>query len=126
MADRKSYPPEAWTRDRERCRTAKIPDGRGSPTKGELAKAIVTRCPAAGPPAEWVTADGVYGQERKFHWAGAKLSAIGFLDGDAPTRHRRALARRSPTRPEEIACYFACAPVTCTVADPARPAATAV
>ncbi|MFB7867871.1 hypothetical protein [Streptomyces sp. NPDC056069] len=63
--------------------------------------------------------DGVQGP-RVYDWASAKLSAIGFFDGDTPTHHRWVLARRSLTRPDEIAYYFAYAPVACTVADLAR------
>ncbi|MFD9622352.1 transposase [Streptomyces virginiae] len=66
LIDRELYLPKAWTGDRVRCRAAKIPDRREFATKGELAKAIVTRCPATGLLASWVTTDGAYGQERKF------------------------------------------------------------
>ncbi|WP_367657962.1 transposase [Streptomyces sp. TG1A-8] len=55
--------PKAWTSDRDRCRAAKIPDGRGFATKGEPRPDIVRRRLAAGLPASWVTADGAYGQE---------------------------------------------------------------
>ncbi|MFF5638163.1 IS701 family transposase [Streptomyces sp. NPDC012825] len=177
LVDRELYLPKAWTSDRERCRAAKIPDKRQFATKGELAKAMVTRCLAAGLPAEWVTADEAYGQEWKFRrlleelgvgyvvavpksqqvkslagfwrideliaqapedawqrlscgdgakgpriydWASAKLPAIGFFDGDTPTHNRWVLARRSLARPDEIAYYFAYAPLACTVADLAR------
>ncbi|MEU2235058.1 IS701 family transposase [Streptomyces vietnamensis] len=177
LMDRELYLPKAWTSDRERCRAAKIPDERQFATKGELAKAIVTRSLAAGLPAHWVTADEAYGQEWKFRrlleelgvgyvmavpksqqvkslagfwridelisqapqeawqrlscgdgakgprvydWASAKLSAISSFDGGAPTHHRWVLARRNLTRPNEIAYYFAYAPVARTVADLAR------
>ncbi|MFG2638731.1 transposase [Streptomyces sp. NPDC048362] len=43
-----------------------MPDGLAFETKGELAKAMVTRTHAAGLPAAWVTADEAYGQEGKF------------------------------------------------------------
>ncbi len=55
-----------------------------------------------------------------YNWASARLPTTSFFDGDEPTYHRRVLARRSLTRPDEIAYYFAQAPVTCTVADLAR------
>ncbi|GGW13415.1 hypothetical protein GCM10018980_72250 [Streptomyces capoamus] len=57
---------------------------------------------------------------RVYDWASARLPAISLFDGDEPTHHRWVLARRSLTRPEEIAYYFAYAPLTCTVADLAR------
>ncbi|MFD0226876.1 IS701 family transposase [Streptomyces hirsutus] len=66
LVDRELYLPKAWTSDRERCRTAKIPDERGFATKGELARKIVRRCLAAGLPAAWVTADEAYGQDWNF------------------------------------------------------------
>ncbi|WDO11335.1 IS701 family transposase (plasmid) [Streptomyces murinus] len=181
LVDRELYLPKSWTGDRERCGAAKIPDEREFATKGELAKAMVTRCLAAGLPASWVTADEAYGQEWKFRrlleelgvgyvvavpksqqvkslagfwridelitgapedawqrlscgdgakgprvydWASARLPSIGFFDGDEPTHHRWVLARRSLTRPQEIAYYFAYAPVTCTIAELARVAGT--
>ena len=37
--DRELYLPQSWTDDRERCRAAKIPDGRVFATKPELARA---------------------------------------------------------------------------------------
>jgi SRSO17 transposase len=66
LVDRELYLPKAWTSDRDRCRTAKIPDERGFATKGELARDIVRRCVAAGLPAAWVTADEAYGQDWNF------------------------------------------------------------
>lgn len=66
LVDRELYLPKAWMKDRERCRAAKIPDDRGFATKGELAKAMVRRCLAAGLPATWVTADEAYGQDWSF------------------------------------------------------------
>nr|WP_328806355.1 IS701 family transposase [Streptacidiphilus fuscans] len=66
LVDRELYLPKSWTKDRDRCRAAKIPDDREFATKGELARAIVLRCLAAGLPAEWVTADEAYGQDWSF------------------------------------------------------------
>ncbi|SEE72927.1 DDE superfamily endonuclease [Streptomyces sp. 2231.1] len=66
LVDRELYLPKVWTADRERCRAAKIPDERAFATKGELAKAMVTRTLAVGLPAAWVSADEAYGQEWKF------------------------------------------------------------
>ncbi|WP_037869002.1 IS701 family transposase [Streptomyces sp. SPB074] len=66
LVDRELYLPKAWTGDRERCRAAKVPDEREFATKGELARAMVTRTLAAGLPARWVTADEAYGQDWKF------------------------------------------------------------
>ncbi|MFE9629330.1 IS701 family transposase, partial [Streptomyces sp. NPDC006527] len=66
LADRDLCLPKARTSDRDRCRAAKIPDGRGFATKGELARNIVRRCIAAGLPAPRVTADEAYGQDWHF------------------------------------------------------------
>ncbi|MEU5191624.1 IS701 family transposase [Streptomyces klenkii] len=66
LVDRELYLPKSWTADRERCRAAKVPEDRGFATKGELAKAMVRRCLAAGLPAAWVTADEAYGQDWSF------------------------------------------------------------
>ncbi|MFI1801115.1 IS701 family transposase [Streptomyces sp. NPDC020379] len=66
LVDRELYLPKSWTADRERCQAAKVPDDRGFATKGELAKAMVRRCLAAGLPAAWVTADEAYGQDWSF------------------------------------------------------------
>lgn len=43
-----------------------VPEEREFATKGELAKTLATRSLAARLPADWVTADEVYGQEWKF------------------------------------------------------------
>lgn len=66
LVDRELYLPKCWTKDRDRCRAAKIPDERAFATKGEIARDIVRRCLAAGLPASWVTADEAYGQDWSF------------------------------------------------------------
>nr|WP_107093118.1 IS701 family transposase [Streptomyces sp. MMG1121] len=66
LVDRELYLPKCWTKDRERCRKAKIPDERTFATKGELARGVVRHCIAAGLPAAWVTADEAYGQDWSF------------------------------------------------------------
>ncbi|MDQ1041373.1 SRSO17 transposase [Streptomyces sp. V3I8] len=63
LVDRELYLPKSWTDDRERCRTAKIPDERGFTTKPELARAMVLRALVSPLPIAWVTADAAYGQE---------------------------------------------------------------
>ncbi|WP_393073094.1 IS701 family transposase [Streptomyces sp. LN704] len=54
--------------------------------------------------------DGAKGP-RVYHWAAVQLPAIEDFDGETPTRQRWALARRSVTRPDEIAYYLGYAPV---------------
>ena len=62
--DRERYLPAEWTNDRERCRSAGIPDDRDFATKPQLAQQMLARAFAAGMPAPWVTGDRVYGHAR--------------------------------------------------------------
>jgi len=165
LVDRELYLPKSWTDDHERCRAAKVPDGRGFATKPELARAMVLRALASPLPIAWVTADAAYGQEWRFRrmleeaavgyvlavpksqpvprfgridhlfsqapdeaweqrscgdgakgprvydWAAVQLPVVEDFDGERPTHHRWALARRSISRPDQIAYYLAHAPV---------------
>jgi SRSO17 transposase len=63
--DRTLYLPEDWTDDRARCRAAGIPDDVAFATKPELARRLLERARATGVPAAWVTADSVYGDDRR-------------------------------------------------------------
>ncbi len=63
--DRALYLPKQWTDDHDRCREAGIPDAITFATKGELARAMLARAFAAAVPAQWVTADEVYGNDGK-------------------------------------------------------------
>ncbi|MGW5428325.1 IS701 family transposase [Streptomyces sp. NPDC004059] len=54
--------------------------------------------------------DGAKGP-RAYHWAAVQLPAIEDFDGHQPTHQRWALARRSISRPAEIAYYIGYAPV---------------
>lgn len=74
------------------------------------------------PPEAWRRLSAGRGAkgERFYDWAAARLPAIWEFDGDQPTRQRWMLARRSITKPEEIAYYLACAPLEATVADLVR------
>ncbi|MFD5271557.1 IS701 family transposase [Streptomyces sp. NPDC058335] len=173
LVDRELYLPRSWAEDQDRCRSARIPDGRVFATKGELARNVITRALASPLPIAWGTADSAYGQdshfrrfleeaglsyvvavpksqqvhgpridhlvgqappeawqrlsagsgakgERLYDWAAARLPAVGEFDGDEPTRQRWMLARRSITRPDEIAYYLACASLEATLADLVR------
>ncbi len=53
---------------------------------------------------------------REYDWAALQLAAIPDFDGEQPTHPRWALARRSLSRPEEIAYDLAYAPTGSTVA----------
>jgi SRSO17 transposase len=65
LADRELYLPRAWTDDRERARAAGIDDEVGFATKPELARRMLTRALDAGVPAGWLTADELYGQDKR-------------------------------------------------------------
>jgi SRSO17 transposase len=63
--DRALYLPQEWTQDRVRCREAGIPDEVTFATKPQLARCMLERAFAAGIPHAWVTADEVYGKDRR-------------------------------------------------------------
>src|SRR3954464_8095008 len=65
LIDRELYLPKAWVEDRERARAAGIADEVGFATKPELARRMLTRALDAGVPAGWLTADEVYGQDKR-------------------------------------------------------------
>jgi SRSO17 transposase len=65
LIDRELYLPRAWTDDRERARAAGIGDDVGFATKPELARRMLTRALDAGVPAGWLTADEIYGQDKR-------------------------------------------------------------
>ncbi|WP_446459163.1 IS701 family transposase [Streptomyces xiamenensis] len=78
LVDRELYLPKSWTGDRERCRTAKVPDDREFATKGELARRMVLRALASPLPIRWVTADAAYGQESRFRRL-LEQSGVGYV-----------------------------------------------
>jgi SRSO17 transposase len=65
LLDRELYLPKVWTEDGERCRQAGIPTDRAFATKPQLARQMLARAFAAGVPAQWVTGDSVYGDNRR-------------------------------------------------------------
>lgn len=65
LLDRELYLPEGWTKDRARCRLAGVPEGRQFATKPQLAQQMLARAFAGGIPAQWVTGDSVYGDDRR-------------------------------------------------------------
>src|SRR3954466_7847653 len=65
LIDRELYLPRAWTDDRERARAAGIDDDIGFPTKPELARQILPGAVDAGVSAGWLTADEIYGQDKR-------------------------------------------------------------
>ncbi|RKE22140.1 SRSO17 transposase [Streptomyces sp. TLI_171] len=77
---------------------------------------------AQAPPEAWQRLSAGSGAkgERLYDWAAARLPAVWEFDGDQPTRQRWMLARRSLTKPDDVAYYLACAPLDATVADLVR------
>src|SRR3982751_2002380 len=65
LIDRELYLPKAWTEDRERARAAGIGEDVGFATKPELARRMLGRALDAGVPAGWLTADEIYGQDKR-------------------------------------------------------------
>jgi SRSO17 transposase len=65
LIDRELYLPKAWTDDRARARAAGIGADVGFATKPELARRMLDRALQAGLPAGWLTADEIYGQDKR-------------------------------------------------------------
>ncbi len=65
LIDRELYLPRAWTDDRERARAAGIGDEVEFATKPELARRMLQRTLDAGVAAGWLTADEIYGQDKR-------------------------------------------------------------
>ena len=76
LLDRELYLPEEWTDARTRCRQAGIPEDRRFATKPHLAQQMLHRALATGVPAQWVTGDSVYGDDRRLRmWLEAQPQA---------------------------------------------------
>ena len=65
LVDRELYLPRCWTDDPARCAEAGVPDQIAFHTKPQLAQAMLERAVTAGVPAGWVTADTIYGGDRR-------------------------------------------------------------
>src|SRR3982751_999308 len=65
LIDRELYLPRAWTDDRARARAAGIGEDVGFATKPELARRMLTRALDAEVPGGWLTADEIYGQDKR-------------------------------------------------------------
>lgn len=102
--DRALYLPKIWTEDPDRLTAAGVPETIGFKTKPELARAMLRRAFDAGVEAAWVTADSVYGDDRRLRieleerqqayvlavsgkdyvWAGVRQYRVGDLLGSLP------------------------------------------
>lgn len=65
LIDRELYLPKEWTEDRDRCAHAGIPEARSFQTKPALARQMLARLFALQLPVRWVTADSMYGDDRR-------------------------------------------------------------
>lgn len=65
LIDRELYLPKAWIDDRDRARVAGIGEEVGFATKPDLGRRMLQRALDAGVPAGWLTADEVYGQDKR-------------------------------------------------------------
>jgi len=63
--DRELYLPKSWTSDPERCHKVGVPESVKFATKPQLARKMLHRAFNANVPAAWVTADEVYGTDRR-------------------------------------------------------------
>jgi SRSO17 transposase len=63
--DRALYLPKEWTDERARCRAAGVPESVQFATKPRLAQAMLERAHRARVRFGWITADTVYGNDRK-------------------------------------------------------------
>lgn len=63
--DRELYLPKTWIADTASCRQTDIPDEADFSSKSELARQMLARAFDAGILASWVTADCVYGGDRR-------------------------------------------------------------
>ncbi len=65
LIDRELYLPKEWAKDRERRKEAAVPEDVEFATKPQLAMKMLERALEAGVPHKWVTADEVYGGDRR-------------------------------------------------------------
>lgn len=65
LVDRELYLPKVWTDDPARLQQAGVPPDRVFATKPALAQQMLQRAFAAGLPAQWITADSIYGDDHR-------------------------------------------------------------
>lgn len=57
--------PKEWTENQKRCRETGIPEERLFMTKPQLAKQMLQRVISSSIPFKWITADSLYGDDRR-------------------------------------------------------------
>jgi SRSO17 transposase len=65
LIDRELYLPKEWVEDAQRRQEAGVPWEVGFETKPQLARKMLERALTAGVPCKWVTADEIYGGDRR-------------------------------------------------------------
>jgi SRSO17 transposase len=80
LLDRELYLPKEWAEDDARREEARVPRAVRFATKLVLARRMVERAIGAGVPAQWVTADAVYGSDYGFRSALENLG-LGYVVG---------------------------------------------
>jgi SRSO17 transposase len=103
--DRALYLPQEWSDDPARRQAASIPQTVGFATKPQLARAMLERARQAGVPAAWVSADSVYGDDRRLRRGLEALEArAGVRVGGLGQRGRECRGHLDPTAGEYAAC----------------------
>ena len=80
LLDRELYRPKEWAGDATRREEARVPSAVRFATKLVLARRLLERAVGAGVPAQWVTADAVYGSDYGFRKA-IEEAGLGYVVG---------------------------------------------
>ncbi len=110
MLDTELFLPESWSRDRQRCRQAGIPDNVAYRPKHHIALELLDRAEANGVHLEWITADIWYSEKPEF-LAGLEQRQRRYVV-EIPRNlrgwlHNPGNAPRSPARGVEELCQHA-------------------
>jgi SRSO17 transposase len=63
LIDRRLYLPDAWPKEKARCRKAGVPEAVSFASKTEIARGLIGTALYAGVPCAWVLADALYGSD---------------------------------------------------------------
>jgi SRSO17 transposase len=97
LLDAELFLPEAWAKDRERCRAAGIPDALDYRPKSKIALEELDRAKANGVPLDWITFDEGYGKAPEFI-CGLDERDLRFV-GEVPKSLSCLVVHRSGQRP---------------------------